>query len=128
MDKPPTTRKQAEATEYCGIAYRSDWCAYQVSVEWSSDQCGRKPGLGPAKLYCWQHAKMIARDRKETTMDRLVATDPPKEKDADKMGCVMFRDANGLNCWNIAIIEHASAYTHWRKCPPITKEDPNETS
>lgn len=56
----------AEATKYRygqwggnprGHAYNPELCAYQVSDGWLYRQCSKKPGSGPAELYCKQHAK-----------------------------------------------------------------------
>ena len=60
-------KTKAEAREwkygppYDGKAYSDSRCAYNVFPpgRWGSYQCLRKPGHGPDKLYCKQHAKKV---------------------------------------------------------------------
>lgn len=47
-----------------GNRYDAKRCAYEVyptTGGWVPYQCHRKPGHGPAKLYCKQHAKKVSR-------------------------------------------------------------------
>ena len=63
MINPPKTPEEAAAITYDlfgHVSYCKEKCAYRVSVDaWHSKQCSKKPGHGPAGLYCQQHAKMI---------------------------------------------------------------------
>jgi hypothetical protein len=64
----PRTRGQAEKHRYNvwggnpkGNQYYPERCAEEITEinGWLSYQCTRKPGHGPAKLYCKQHAKKL---------------------------------------------------------------------
>ncbi len=68
MLNPPKTLEEAHKTRYNswagnpkGTLYKDKYCAYDVwlSTGWTSHQCSRKNGHGPAGLYCKQHAKMV---------------------------------------------------------------------
>jgi len=69
LGNEPRTLEQAQKYRYTqwagnpkGNTYRPERCAMEV---WSADrgalpyQCCRKPGYGPANLYCKQHAKKL---------------------------------------------------------------------
>ena len=65
---PPITLEEALGVVYGqwlhnpgGWPYDKNNCAYPVyrPTHWASFQCERKPGNGPAALYCKQHAKKI---------------------------------------------------------------------
>jgi hypothetical protein len=62
MDRDPKTIEEARARTY-GPSYRAraydpSQCCESVwpGGGWGSAQCSRKPGYGPAGLYCKQHA------------------------------------------------------------------------
>ena len=70
MINPPRTKEEARGINYHAgsyhmVAYEDSLCAYLV---WDRElavicyQCSRKPGHGPADLYCKQHAKMVERE------------------------------------------------------------------
>ena len=65
-----TTKEQAQAQtygpSYSAAPYDSTRCVASVWDDWSNHQCHRKPGHGPAGLYCKQHdpAAKAARDAK----------------------------------------------------------------
>ena len=69
MNLYPQTREEAAAYRYGqwagepnGRAWREEQCAYEVfpvSGSWIPHQCQRRPGHGPAYLYCAQHAKKM---------------------------------------------------------------------
>ena len=66
----PKTKAEAETYHYgawggCpkGRTYKSECCAYEVFPTERGmlhHQCAKKPGHGPAGLYCAQHAKQFA--------------------------------------------------------------------
>ena len=65
MDNPKT-KEEAETYRYAkwagnprGFPYRPGYCAFEVFSNWSSYQCTRKAGHGPAGLYCKQHAMKV---------------------------------------------------------------------
>ena len=73
----PRSPEQAElyrygqwAGEAMGRTYDPKRCAMEIGVGGRSclfKQCGRKPGHGPASLYCKQHAKQIGDwDKRQT--------------------------------------------------------------
>jgi hypothetical protein len=76
MKGDPTTLEEAKARTYGptyrAVAYDPSRCCEQVwrPRAWGSVQCSRKPGYGPAGLYCKQHdpatvaAKHAAMDAK----------------------------------------------------------------
>ena len=47
-----------------GHAFDPMYCAYEVPENrgWSYRQCGRRPGKGPAGLYCGTHANVLVRE------------------------------------------------------------------
>ncbi len=68
MINPPKTLEEAHKYRYNrwsgnpeGLRYKETGCAYEVldSAGWATYQCSRKNGLGPAGLYCKQHAKIV---------------------------------------------------------------------
>ena len=68
MISPPKTRKEAERLTgglKGRVKYNNQRCAYMVKRVFMRrafrSQCIRKPGHGPDKLYCKQHAKMVER-------------------------------------------------------------------
>lgn len=73
MKYPPLTREDAERTVYGSSVwtrhdahpsgrYSHRHCAYRVQRRGGSGtgQCARRPGHGPAALYCPQHARIVA--------------------------------------------------------------------
>ena len=69
MIRGPKTRAEAEGWRYGrrtawnpkGVAYDASRCAAAVCQPphyFDEFQCSRKPGHGPEKLWCKQHAKM----------------------------------------------------------------------
>jgi hypothetical protein len=67
MLNPPQTRREAVRIRYgvsfCSYGYRYEQCAYEVYPQERGPiphQCNRKPGHGPDRLYCPQHAKEVA--------------------------------------------------------------------
>jgi len=66
MLNPPKTRKDAQSRRY-GASWREQRydptrCAHSVREQgrWPIfHQCTRKPGHGPAGLYCRQHAEIV---------------------------------------------------------------------
>lgn len=65
MINPPRTREEAEKmtyrSRYLGheIGLIESQCAFAVWKFRGHTQCSRKPGHGPACLYCKQHAKKV---------------------------------------------------------------------
>lgn len=64
----PKTLVQAKKCRYGawagnpeGNPFHADRCAYEVYpvAGWVPYQCLRKPGCGPGKLYCKQHAQKL---------------------------------------------------------------------
>lgn len=69
MINAPRTLEEARAYPYGmwagnpgGTTYDPNDCAMEItdSVHWHWRQCSRKPGHGPGKLYCWQHARRFS--------------------------------------------------------------------
>ncbi len=58
MTNPPRTIEEARKRDL-----NENLCAYVIQEKWSNNyqQCPRRPGHGPANLYCKQHAKMVER-------------------------------------------------------------------
>lgn len=72
MFDPPQTIEAAKAYRYGewagvprGYAFEPSCCAYEVLDGWLFRQCSRKPGKGPAGLYCGTHAKKAERKESE---------------------------------------------------------------
>lgn len=68
MIDAPKTRVEAKKYVYGewpgnsrGNKYNPERCAYELMQvgSWVPSQCRRKPGHGPAKLYCKQHARKV---------------------------------------------------------------------
>ena len=70
MINAPKTLEEARARRYgewagypVGRRYDPMRCAYEVYPQgghgWVPWQCARKPGFGPDKLYCRQHAAKL---------------------------------------------------------------------
>ncbi len=66
MMNPPLTKQVATVYVYNqwsgniqGTQYKSECCAYEVWDRWLGYQCARRPGKGPAALYCAQHARIV---------------------------------------------------------------------
>jgi hypothetical protein len=63
----PTTKEEAQrqvyGPHYREAAYDERRCVSKVwpATGWGSYQCSRKPGHGPAQLYCRQHAEVVGR-------------------------------------------------------------------
>lgn len=75
MITPPQTAEQAAKYRYNtwagepkGQKYKPSQCAYECYAGIAQFyQCPRKPGHGPAGLYCKQHAKIVARRLEPST-------------------------------------------------------------
>ena len=63
----PITLEEAMRKAYCGPRqpvgsfYGPERCAFTVAQRFrvGVKQCSRRPGHGPANLYCKQHARMV---------------------------------------------------------------------
>lgn len=62
----PTTLEEARAYRYGrwagkprGYPHDPKQCAAEVPTGWLYGQCSRKPGHGPAALYCKQHSRVL---------------------------------------------------------------------
>lgn len=67
MYDDPVTKEEARLQRYGAphreVAYDERQCAFRVwpAIGWGNHQCNRKPGHGPAQLYCRQHAEIVGR-------------------------------------------------------------------
>lgn len=47
-----------------GIGFATWKCAAEIAVsDWHYAQCSRKPGYGPDKIFCKQHARMLEKEQ-----------------------------------------------------------------
>ena len=67
----PLTRTAAKQYRYgCwagqpnGMRWDPHRCAYEIPYGYRFRQCTRKPGYGTDDLFCWQHARIIEKDRR----------------------------------------------------------------
>lgn len=95
-DDTPETEAEAEKLSYGNrthVGYISERCAKRVTRycgNWPTfGQCQRKPGHGPAKLYCKQHdpAEVDKRDKK-----RNLKWDKESEKNRMRFNAQRFYD------------------------------------
>lgn len=47
-----------------GYPYQPDQCAEEINKYRGFSQCTRKPGYGPDKAFCKQHAQLIAKEER----------------------------------------------------------------
>jgi len=105
MINSPQTREEAKkfkygaGPRYSRLNFRPEQCAYSVDAKlWH--QCSRKPGYGPAGLYCKQHANQFVADggKMKRRSGRDTCCSECKSKGHCKRG---FCTSDPINCESI---------------------------